>query len=88
MGEILDVLKEYEAFLISSHINPDGDAVGSQLAFYSLLSDLGKTVSVVNSDPVPLAYNFLPNAESLQYVEPTSDKKDTRHKTQDTRRKT
>ena len=63
MGEILEVLKEYETFLISSHINPDGDAIGSQLAFYSFLSYLGKKVSVVNSDPVPYAYSFLPNAE-------------------------
>ena len=79
----MEVLKEYEVFLISSHINPDADAIGSQLAFYSLLSDLGKKVSVVNSDPVPFAYSFLPNAESLQCVEPTLSKKDTRHKTQD-----
>jgi len=86
MGEVLDVLKECEAFLISSHINPDGDAIGSQLAFYSLLSDLGKKVSVVNSDPVPLAYSFLPNAEFLQCVEPTSTKEDIRHKTQDARK--
>jgi phosphoesterase RecJ-like protein len=86
MEEVLEVLKEYEAFLISSHINPDGDAIGSQLAFYSLLSDLGKKVSVVNSDPVPLAYSFLPNAESLRYIKSTSSKENTRHKVQDTRK--
>ena len=63
MGEILETLNEYETFLISSHINPDGDAVGSQLALYSILSDLGKKVSVVNSDPFPSDYDFLPNAE-------------------------
>ncbi len=63
MGEILEVLKEHKTFLISSHINPDGDAVGSQLALCSVLSDLGKTVFVVNSDPVPPVYNFLPDFE-------------------------
>jgi phosphoesterase RecJ-like protein len=62
MEEILEVLKKYETFLILSHVNPDGDALGSQLALYSLLSDLGKKALVVNSDPVPLAYRFLPNA--------------------------
>ena len=65
MGDILEVLKSYETFLISSHINPDGDSIGSQLAFYSLLSYLGKKVSVINSEPVPFAYSFLPNAEVL-----------------------
>ena len=72
MGEILEVLKENETFLISSHINPDGDAIGSQLAFHSLLSSLGKKVSVVDSDPVPFAYSFLPNVAVLQCVNPTS----------------
>jgi len=67
-------LQQNETFLISSHINPDGDAIGSQLAFYSFLSDLGKKVSVVDSDPVPFAYSFLPNAAVLQYVNPTSSK--------------
>ena len=66
MGEILAALRKYESFLISSHINPDGDAIGSQLAVHSLLSGLGKTVSVANLDPVPFAYKFLPNASVLQ----------------------
>jgi len=63
MGNILEVLRKNETFLISSHINPDGDSIGSQLALYSILSDLGKKVSVLNSDPVPLIYGFLPNVE-------------------------
>jgi phosphoesterase RecJ-like protein len=72
MGDVLEVLKEHKTFLVSSHINPDGDAIGSQLALYSLLSNLGKTVSVVNSDPVPFAYNFLPDVTALQCVSPKS----------------
>jgi len=74
MEEILEVLREYETFLILSHVNPDGDALGSQLALYSLLSDFGKKVSVANLDPVPLAYSFLPNAEVFT--------QDVRHNTQ------
>jgi phosphoesterase RecJ-like protein len=72
MGDILKVLEEAETFLISSHVNPDGDAVGSQIAFYSFLSDLGKVVSVVNSDPVPSVYRFLPNTEVFR-IESTSN---------------
>jgi phosphoesterase RecJ-like protein len=62
MEEILEVIIKHDNFIISSHINPDGDAIGSQLAFYSLLSDLGKSVSVVNSTPLPADYAFLPNS--------------------------
>ena len=77
MGEILEILRKHETFLISSHINPEGDSLGSQLALYSLLSALGKKVSVVNSDPVPFAYSFLPNAAVLQCVNSTSSKETT-----------
>lgn len=61
MGEILEVLKKHETFLLSSHVNLDGDAIGSQLALHSLLSDLGKKVFIVNSEPVPSVYDFLLN---------------------------
>ncbi len=63
MGDILGVLEEAEIFLISSHVNPDGDAIGSQIALYSFLLHFGKVVSIVNSDPVPSVYRFLPNVE-------------------------
>lgn len=82
MREVLEVLRQNETFLISSHINPDGDAIGSQLAFYSFLSDLGKKVSVVDSDPVPFAYSFLPNAAVLQSVYPSSSKEAAKSETQ------
>lgn len=75
-------MRQNETFLISSHINPDGDAIGSQLAFYSFLSDLGKKVSVIDSDPVPFAYSFLPNAAVLQSVYPTSNKEAAKSETQ------
>jgi phosphoesterase RecJ-like protein len=81
--EILEVLREYETFLISSHVNPDGDAVGSQLAFYSLLSDLEKKVSLVNSDPVPFVYSFLPNAEVSQVFNIEAVSNNTRRSTLD-----
>ena len=66
MAEILKVLEGHETFLISSHTNPDGDSIGSQLALYSLLSGLRKKALVIDSDPVPFAYSFLPNANVLR----------------------
>ena len=62
MEDILDVFEECNSFLISSHVNPDGDAIGSQLAIYSILSKFGKRASIINSNPVPLLYEFLPDA--------------------------
>jgi len=57
---ILNVIEHHESFVISTHVNPDGDALGSQLGLYSFLKDLGKRVWVVNAEPVPPTYSFLP----------------------------
>jgi len=66
IGNILNIIREHEVFLISSHINPDGDSISSQLAFYSFLSDLGKKAYILNSDPMPSHYRFLPYADAIQ----------------------
>jgi len=48
--------------LIVSHERPDGDAIGSELALYHLLKDLGKKTAVYNQDTVPENYRFLPDS--------------------------
>ncbi|MFY9556615.1 MAG: bifunctional oligoribonuclease/PAP phosphatase NrnA [Blastocatellia bacterium] len=49
--------------MITSHIRPDGDGLGSGLALYWMLRDLGKEVDVVLRDRVPPAYDVLPASE-------------------------
>jgi len=46
-------------FLITTHVNPDGDGLGSQLALARVLRRLGKEVTLVNSDPVARRFLFL-----------------------------
>ncbi len=54
-----------------SHINPDGDALGSSLALYPILRDMGKKVTVVNvTTPLPVRYDFLPNFERIKTTLP------------------
>ncbi len=60
--EIADLIRESDSFIITSHIDPDGDAIGSQLALCSILKRLGKSVKVVSEDPVPDTYRFLEGA--------------------------
>jgi len=50
-------------------VNPDGDALGSQIALYSLLRDMGKSVEAVNTDPVPRIYRFLPLCDVIRLHE-------------------
>ncbi len=57
---------KYRTFLVASHLRPDGDAIGSQLALGLLLKDLGKEVAIWNHDPVPAKYAFLPHCELVR----------------------
>ena len=51
---------------ISTHVNPDGDALGSVLALTHALKTLGKDVTPLNVDGVPAILHWLPGAELIQ----------------------
>jgi bifunctional oligoribonuclease and PAP phosphatase NrnA len=63
--EIGRVLREQQRFAILSHVRPDGDALGSQLALALSLKELGKTVRVWNEDGMLEKYSFVPGANLL-----------------------
>lgn len=46
--------------VLTCHLSPDGDAIGSTLALCHVLHRLGKNAAVVTPDMVPKALNFLP----------------------------
>lgn len=62
---IVNNINENSCFLITSHINPDGDSLGSQLAFYHLLRQCGKYTQIVNMDSGPTLYRFLPGIDQI-----------------------
>jgi bifunctional oligoribonuclease and PAP phosphatase NrnA len=57
--EILELVRGKDRFLITSHKDPDGDSIGSQLGLYRALRDFGKDVIIVNQGAMPEKYNFL-----------------------------
>ncbi|MBL0175690.1 MAG: bifunctional oligoribonuclease/PAP phosphatase NrnA [Ignavibacteria bacterium] len=57
--EIRALLREHDRFVLTTHTNPDGDALGSEYALAHALRGAGKTVSVINCDPVPGNLSFL-----------------------------
>ena len=63
--EIGRVLREHKRFAVLSHVRPDGDALGSQLALGLSLKELGKDVRIWNEEGMLEKYSFLPNAELL-----------------------
>lgn len=65
LAEAATVLEQHRHILITSHYNPDGDNIGSQLGLAHLLRRLGKKVEIIDQDPVPDRYRFLPGWEGI-----------------------
>ena len=63
--EIGRAFREHQGFAILSHVRPDGDALGSQLALALSLKQLGKDVRVWNEDGMLEKYSFLARAQLL-----------------------
>ncbi len=64
-ADVAAAIRRHDAFLITSHARPDGDAIGSQLAMAFALDALGKRVRMVNHDPVPGPYRSFPGADRI-----------------------
>ncbi len=60
-----EVIADHERFVIMSHVRPDGDAIGSQIALGFSLIAMGKTVFLVNEDGVPESLAFLKGSEKV-----------------------
>lgn len=58
-------LRDARRILVVSHANPDGDAIGSTLAFGVGLKQLGKQVIMYNQDKIPFNLQFLPHLNEL-----------------------
>src|SRR6266702_977785 len=58
-------MREHNRFAILSHVRPDGDALGCQIALALSLQQLGKEVRVWNEEGMLEKYSFLPRAELL-----------------------
>ena len=63
--KIISAVASGKRFLITSHVRLDGDALGSELALYGLLRNMGKEAVVCNQDATPAHYRFLPGADQI-----------------------
>lgn len=61
---ILDLIKDNNDIVITAHINPDGDAIGSELTLSRYLKSEGKQVKIINHSPTPEYLQFLINDNS------------------------
>jgi len=65
LDNIVRVIESGNRFLVTSHENPDGDAIGSTLALSLAIEAMGKEVIPYNLDSVPFQYKLLPMANRL-----------------------
>lgn len=62
---LADLIETHDRFLVTTHVRPDGDALGSEVGMAGLLRQKGKDVRVVNASYTPPRYDFLDPDRSL-----------------------
>jgi len=65
-NELQAILDRHQRFVLTSHVRPDCDALGSELGMAELLEFLGKQVRIVNSDAVPPRLAFIDPQQRLE----------------------
>ena len=74
--EFKNILANNTNFIITTHINPDGDGLGSELAVLRILENLGKNAIIINDSPTPSFYKFLdPDNKRIHYYNPDCDER-------------
>jgi bifunctional oligoribonuclease and PAP phosphatase NrnA len=61
LEDLCTTIREFDRFIVLTHVHPDGDALGSLLAFADILEALGKRVFCYLEEPVSSLYDFLPD---------------------------
>lgn len=65
-AQLGEVFRNHQSFALLSHVRPDGDAIGSQLALGFALLALGKSVRFINEDGLPENLAFLAGSERIE----------------------
>lgn len=64
---LLQAIRDGNRFLLTSHMNPDGDAIGSEIGLVRVLRAMGKGSVIWNRDECPTVYRPLPGTEAIHH---------------------
>ncbi len=67
LQKIKNIIDNGNNFLVTTHIDPDGDSVGSALSMCWMLESLGKKAVLYMKDQIPYRYEFLPVPSSIRH---------------------
>jgi phosphoesterase RecJ-like protein len=69
-----DIMTRQQEFVLTTHVNPDGDGLGSELALALALRQLGKRVSILNHSSTPENYSWMDPGRDLVQFSPERDR--------------
>lgn len=69
---LLDIIDTHERFVLTSHKNPDADALGSELAMAGFLEARGKSVRIINPSAIPANLEFLDPGQRIKKLGDTA----------------
>src|SRR5258708_1670611 len=69
----VDFARRHQRFVLTTHVRPDGDGLGSMLALADALERYGKTVSMTVASVLPARYDFLDPAKRVRRCAPPGD---------------
>jgi phosphoesterase RecJ-like protein len=72
-AQVAHEIRRRQRFVIASHVRPDGDAIGSQLAMAYALRAMGKDVRIVNRDPAPPPLQAFPGVHAIELADRVDD---------------
>src|SRR4051794_29122016 len=69
----VELVQRHQRFLLTTHVRPDPDGLGSQLALADVLEGMGKHVDLVIASDWPPRYNFMDPGRRIQRLTPPGE---------------
>lgn len=70
INQINLLIQQHQNFVITTHVNPDGDAIGCELALAKILRQLGKNASIINHNLTPENYQWMDHENKIIHFIP------------------
>jgi len=71
--EVANLIRQHRQFIITTHVTPDGDAIGCELALARFLKGLAKHATIINHSKTPEQYEFLDAERQILHFNPERD---------------
>jgi bifunctional oligoribonuclease and PAP phosphatase NrnA len=71
---IRPIIEQKLSFIITTHVNPDGDGLGSEIALAHFLRKVGKTATIINHSKTPENYEWLDEKKEIIFFSPERDR--------------